>query len=708
MEIVKRAAKALEELLTNHDGMRLIRINPQKIIGILRDIAPGSENATVRRYIEKGIDSHCYAKIIEASKDERGIAITSGIATLVDVDMISAENARRIIGVLLIALDPTEDNIKYVTEDFIPEKKAPAPTPQEKPQVAPMPSTQSIVKNTSFPPYLEVKDGTILKAVNDPNLQHLIIPEGITALGPIVFSRAISLRSVAIPSTLKTIDNSTFTSCHSISKFIVSPQNNWFQEIDGNLYTKGNEVKLIRFAPGKPDSTFKIPDGTTSVCQSAFEGCKNLNILGIPGSLVDIDVRAIRRCSSLHHFMVDQSNKTFKLFGGALYDISGKKLIKYPSGNANTNLSIPQGVTTIEDFAVCDTVYLKTITIPDSVTRIGIFSFAYGSALDTVTLSESLTEIPSWAFSNSSITRITIPPSVTSIGDSAFYNCPKLSSTIIQNAKASIGEAAFDKCALKAPTIQQSTEPTPKPQPKPEPKPAPQTTTNPPPKPTPKPTTPQTTQDKDFPPPTPLTSFQFLNDNKTTIIGINNRMLKTVVIPNGVKALSGSVFNQCNYLEKIYLPASLREVTVENLQSFSLKEIIVSSNNPFFMSQDGVLYTKDGVSLVCYPRAKATPCFTIPKKVKEISRHAFSKCTKAPSILIHQGVAKISPNAFEETAALKLFFAGDKASWRFVLGSSVIDKNKNITMYFYSASKPGLFQSGKWWHYDSKGSPTPW
>ena len=97
------------------------------------------------------------------------------------------------------------------------------------------------------------------------------------------------------------------------------------------------------------------------------------------------------------------------------------------------------------------------MTIPNSVTSIGEFAFCKCSNLTTVNIPNSLTSIEKCTFSRcSSLSSITIPDGVTSIGESAFFSCD-LTSLIIPNSVTSIGYAAFYGCSgLNSVTISNS------------------------------------------------------------------------------------------------------------------------------------------------------------------------------------------------------------------------------------------------------------
>ena len=86
-----------------------------------------------------------------------------------------------------------------------------------------------------------------------------------------------------------------------------------------------------------------------------------------------------------------------------------------------TSVNIPNGVTSIEDFAFMMNDNLKSVKIPSGVTSIGMHTFEGCSSLAS----------------------ITIPSGVTNIGDYAFYKCTSLKSVKIPSGVTSIGSFAF-------------------------------------------------------------------------------------------------------------------------------------------------------------------------------------------------------------------------------------------------------------------------
>mgnify|MGYP002514777346 CR=1 FL=1 len=97
-------------------------------------------------------------------------------------------------------------------------------------------------------------------------------------------------------------------------------------------------------------------------------------------------------------------------------------------------------------FSPCSS--LTSVTIPNSVTSIGERAFSGCSSLTSVNIPNSVTSIGNFAFKNcSSLTSVNIPNSVTSIEYGVFSGCSSLTSVNIPNSIASIGDYAFKNCS---------------------------------------------------------------------------------------------------------------------------------------------------------------------------------------------------------------------------------------------------------------------
>lgn len=98
--------------------------------------------------------------------------------------------------------------------------------------------------------------------------------------------------------------------------------------------------------------------------------------------------------------------------------------------------------------AVFEGLGLKRISLPDSVTSIGDSAFSGCTGLKSITIPGSVTSIGEWAFRQCyDLKSITIPDSVTSIGFHAFDSCINLTDITIPASVTSIGKDVFEGCS---------------------------------------------------------------------------------------------------------------------------------------------------------------------------------------------------------------------------------------------------------------------
>ena len=112
-----------------------------------------------------------------------------------------------------------------------------------------------------------------------------------------------------------------------------------------------------------------------------------------------------------------------------------------------TNITIPNTVTSIGDWAFSNISSLTSIIIPNSVTHIGNYAFSNCTNLSEVTLSNSLMLISDRTFRDcSNLKTITIPNSVQRINEEAFRGCLSLMEITLPNLVNYVGNYAFKDC----------------------------------------------------------------------------------------------------------------------------------------------------------------------------------------------------------------------------------------------------------------------
>ncbi len=355
------------------------------------------------------------------------------------------------------------------------------------------------------------------------SLTSITIPEGVTSIADYAFGDCSSLTTVTIPESVTSIGSGAFMWCSSLTTVTIPESvtsigsgafynTPWYNnQPDGVVYA--GKV-LYEYKGTMPANTsINIKDGIVSISPDAFSYCSSLTSVTIPNSVTSIGYQAFYRCSSLTSITIPES--VTSIGSSAFYDCIFTKdnFVNNSSMNAEehnywgasigdteidgllirndtvidcrpnvTSVIIPEGVTSIEDYAFGDCSSLTSVTIPNSVTSIGEKAFYntpwYNNQPDgvvyagkvlykykgdmpantSIVIEEGTVSIAPRAFYEcSSLTSITIPNSVTSIGFSAFSGCSSLTSVTIGNSVTSIGDDAFSGCtSLESITIPNS------------------------------------------------------------------------------------------------------------------------------------------------------------------------------------------------------------------------------------------------------------
>lgn len=363
----------------------------------------------------------------------------------------------------------------------------------------------------SNPADFVVHDG-ILKHYSGHS-RHIVIPDGVIAIGDYAFYEQSELRSVIIPDGVASIGESSFSGCRSLTKIeipesVKSIGEAAFSHCDSLADKDGFVVirDVLYYYCGENRKHVVIPSGVTTIGAYAFCRQTELRSVTIPDSVVSIGNNAFDRCSSLTEIEIPDS--VTRIGEEAFWDCEG--------------LADENGFVVIR--GVLHSYYKENcrhIVIPDNVTQIGAHAFWLNSDLSSVVIPEGVTSIAHDAFAVcENLVAVIMPKSLTSIGERAFDVCTNLRHITMPNKEVSIGDMAFEGCLGLA--------------------------------------------DED--------GFIIFEDVLYSYCGKGG----TVTIPNGVKRIANKAFFRCDELTGIIIPDSVVSIGPEALFGCgSLSDIVI-------------------------------------------------------------------------------------------------------------------------------------
>lgn len=296
-------------------------------------------------------------------------------------------------------------------------------------------------------------------------LVSVIIPSSVTNIGPDAFEYS-GLTNVTVPKNATSIGLAAFSACANLTNITVDTGNPSYASAGGVLFNKAGTL-LVQYPGGLKDhymipvgvtriglhafdstsvTNVTIPSSVTNIGDFAFQFCDGLQSIFIPDSVTSIGLAPFSACASLTNITVDANNPSYVSAGGVLFNKAGTLLIQYPAG-LNGNYAIPVGVASI-GLHTFDSSGVTHVTIPNSVTNIGDYAFQACDGLKSITLPDSVTHLGSFAFRFAGLTNVSLPSSLTQIGEYTFQSCAGLQSVTLPDSITNIGICAFQYAGL--------------------------------------------------------------------------------------------------------------------------------------------------------------------------------------------------------------------------------------------------------------------
>lgn len=540
---------------------------------------------------------------------------------------------------------------------------------------------------------------------NCKQLTAVTLPQAITYIGDCAFKGCEALKEFTVPARTRYVGMLAFEGCTSLEAISVAKANTVFSSVEGVLLSR-DKSRVILCPEGK-EGAFTFPQWVKTIEPFAFYNCKKLNRIYFNESLQEIGEYAFQGCSSIQRVTLHEGLTV--IGGGAFNDCTDLRTIALPESlteikefafmgcislkeitvpegvtsigqtafsgcssltkavlpqtltviqnstfsgcSSLTELIIPSAVTTIEDFAFSDCAALERLSLPEGLTQIGNYAFTRCDSLTEMNVDENNTVFssaegilyskdktilllcPAGQFGS-----VKIPDGVTTIANDSFCDCADLFSVTIPVSVTEIGDWAFANCENLTEVCYTGT---------PE----------------------QWEQIKigeynDF-----LLQAKRLEayaleggnlyfDPAEGAVVHCDKTVTNAVIPDqirgiAVKKIEMFAFEGCDMLTSVTIPESVTEIESNPFSTLeTLTEIHVAANNPSYVSENDVLYTKNQEILIFCPRTK-TGIFTVPDGVKEIGESAFSGCALLTGIQLPDSLQIIRSSAFSFCTSLE-------------------------------------------------------
>ena len=214
-------------------------------------------------------------------------------------------------------------------------------------------------------------------------------------------------------------------------------------------------VKLSDNIPEIGDWTFtrcyklksiNIPKNLKRLGDYAFLACNSIEELNLPCTLTDISKSSLLGCYGIRSLTVEEGNPEYLSENGVLYNHAKTTLLFFPAQSEMTYYDIPATVITIAPGAFSGS-QLKGITLPPTMTEIGNDAFGGLEKLESITIPSSVSRIGFGAFIGcSSLKEVIVPENVNSIERAAFSGCQSLIRIHLPEGLTRIEGWTFDGC----------------------------------------------------------------------------------------------------------------------------------------------------------------------------------------------------------------------------------------------------------------------
>ncbi len=252
-------------------------------------------------------------------------------------------------------------------------------------------------------------------------VQTIVIPEGVTTVGPSAFECCDNLTTVILPSSLQWIGVSAFDSCIKLNN-VTLPE---------NLLS----IESFAFRGCVSLTSMNLPSNISKMGTSVFRNCSRLKSITLSCNLYEIPENTFENCTSLVNIVLPSN-----------VDVIGREAFKGCS--VLNTVVLPSNLTTLGDWCFTNCEQLKNINIGNTkVSTIGAFAFSGCYNLEKINLPSTLHTLGADAFASCKrLQDFTLPASVTNCDFSTFLGCDNLTSMVIPGNIKTIPKGMFQSC----------------------------------------------------------------------------------------------------------------------------------------------------------------------------------------------------------------------------------------------------------------------